>query len=146
MIKTTFSNMRQAVIAASAGFLAFSGFAQVKQPAVPTKAGPFRNIAGSAFSGWRGGIGIAFGNPGTKIPDVTELGYEVCWGSEQPKARTALDLATFTYWNGIVEIDLTYKSSKGSYDFSAREDKDEAARLAFEAWAEINYGAILAAE
>ncbi len=140
MKRTTFWNMRLAVVAASAGLLAFSGYTQGKEPAVSEKTGTFKNIGGSGFSGWRGGIGIAFGNPGTKIPDVTELGYEVCWGSEQPKARSALDLATFTYWNGIIEIDLTYKSSKGNYDFSAREDKDEAARLAFEAWAEINYG------
>ncbi len=31
------------------------------------------------YSGWRGGISIAFGTPSRDIADVTELGYEINW-------------------------------------------------------------------
>ncbi len=140
MKRTTLWNIRLEVIAAAAGLLVFYGYAQDKKVSISETTEPLQNIVGGGFSGWRGGIGIAFGNPAVKISDVTEFGYEVCWGSEQPKARLALDLATFGYWNGIIEINLAYRSSKGNYDFSANEDKDEAARQAFEAWAEIQYG------
>jgi len=134
-------SVRVWAIAACAAFPALSGHSQVQGLAASEKAGRFTNIQGSGFSGWRGGTGIAFGSPGTKIPDVTELGYEVCWGSEEPKVCSVLNIAMFAYWNSIVEMGLTYKSSKASYDFSAMADKDEAARLAFDAWAEVSYGA-----
>jgi len=88
------------------------------------------------FSGWRGGIGITFGAPSRDIADVTELGYEIVWGSEDPRAIKALDVSVFRYWNSIVETSL-----KGSgYDFSRLPDKDEAAKLAFDAWMERAYG------
>lgn len=92
----------------------------------------------NAFSGWRGGIGIASGFPATKIPDITELGYEIVWGDEDPAFAEALDIAVFRYWNSIVETSL--RDRQGRYDFSRMEDKDEAARLAFDAWAELAYG------
>ena len=38
------------------------------------------------FSGWRGGIGITFGTPSRDIADVTEMGYELVWGGEDPRA------------------------------------------------------------
>lgn len=88
------------------------------------------------YSGWRGGIGVTFGTPSRDIADVTELGYEIAWGSEDPLAIKTLGLASFRYWNSIVETSL-----KGAgYDFTATPDKDEAARLAFDAWMERNYG------
>jgi len=88
------------------------------------------------FSAWRGGIGITFGQPSRRIPDVTEFGYEIVWGAEDPRAVKALDIATFRYINMIVEISL-----KGEgYDFSDMADKDAAATLAFDAWAERQYG------
>ena len=96
-------------------------------------------VSGSNYSGWRGGIGIAFGEPAHIIPDVTELGYEILWGimdRNLPYVR-ALDIAGFRYWNGIVEISL---KREGKYDFSEMKDKDEAARLAFDAWAELEFG------
>lgn len=90
------------------------------------------------YSGWRGGIGIAFGNPSRKIPDITELGYEIAWGSEDIARAKILDITIFRYMNSVVEISL--KDPSGKYDFSHMTDKDEAARLAFDAWAEIRYG------
>ena len=48
--------------------------------------------APGGYSGWRGGIGIAFGNPSRTIPDVTELGYEIAWGSDDTRAVKTLDL------------------------------------------------------
>ena len=120
--------MRMWVIAAAVGCSAAAPQAQSE------------DIAGAGFSGWRGGIGIAFGAPGAVIPDVTELGYEVYWGSEPPKVCSALDLAMFGYWNSVIEMGLSYTSPKTNYNFSAMADKDEAARLAFDAWAEISYG------
>ncbi len=88
------------------------------------------------FSGWRGGIGVAFGTPSRDIADVTELGYEIVWGGEDPRAVKALGISVFRYWNSIVETSL-----KGSgYDFSRMTDKDQAARLAFDAWMERTYG------
>ena len=88
------------------------------------------------FSGWRGGIGITFGTPSRDIADVTEMGYEMVWGGEDPRAVKALGVSVFRYWNSIVETSL-----KGSgYDFSQMPDKDEAARLAFDAWMERAYG------
>ncbi|MHB8974580.1 MAG: hypothetical protein ACYC3X_29565 [Pirellulaceae bacterium] len=88
------------------------------------------------FSGWRGGIGITFGTPSRDIADVTELGYEIVWGGEDPRAIKALGVSVFRYWNSIVETSL-----QGSgYDFSQLPDKDEAARLAFDAWMERAYG------
>lgn len=95
-------------------------------------------VANNDYSGWRGGIGIAFGNPGRIIPDITELGYEIAWGSEDLRCAKILDIAIFRYINSIVEISL--KDPNGKYDFSQMTDKDEAARLAFDAWAEIHYG------
>ena len=88
------------------------------------------------FSGWRGGIGITFGTPSRDIADVTEMGYEIAWGSEDPRTIKALGISVFRYWNSIVETSL-----KGSgYDFSELPDKDEAAKLAFDAWMERVYG------
>ena len=88
------------------------------------------------FSGWRGGIGITFGTPSRDIADVTEMGYEIVWGGEDRRAAKALGVSVFRYWNSIVETSL-----KGSgYDFSQMPDKDEAARLAFDAWMERAYG------
>lgn len=88
------------------------------------------------FSGWRGGIGITFGTPSRDIADVTEMGYDIVWGSEDPRAIKALGVSVFRYWNSIVETSL-----KGSgYDFSKMPDKDEAAKLAFDAWMERVYG------
>jgi len=88
------------------------------------------------FSGWRGGIGITFGTPSRDIADVTEMGYEIVWGGEDPRAIKALGISVFRYWNSVVETSL-----KGSgYDFSRMPDKDEAARLAFDAWMERAYG------
>jgi hypothetical protein len=92
--------------------------------------------AAGDFSGWRGGIGIAFGEPSHDIADVNEMGYEIAWGGEGPQAVKALDTAVFRYWNSIVETSL-----KGAgYDFSRMADKDEAARLAFDAWMARAYG------
>jgi hypothetical protein len=92
--------------------------------------------APSDLSGWRGGIGITFGTPSRDIADVTEMGYEIVWGGEDPRAVQALGLSVFRYWNSIVETSL-----KGSgYDFSRMPDKNEAARLAFDAWMERAYG------
>jgi hypothetical protein len=89
------------------------------------------------FSGWRGGIGITFGTPSCDIADVTEMGYDIVWGGEDPRAIKALGISVFRYWNSIVETSL-----KGSgYDFSGMTDKDLAARLAFDAWMERAYGA-----
>jgi hypothetical protein len=88
------------------------------------------------FSGWRGGIGITFGRPAHDIADVTEMGYEIVWGSEDPRAIKALGISVFRYWNSIVETSL-----KGAgYDFSQMTDKDEAAKLAFDSWMERLYG------
>jgi hypothetical protein len=88
------------------------------------------------FSGWRGGIGITFGTPSRDIADVTEMGYEIVWGGEDPRAIKTLGVSVFRYWNSIVETSL-----KGTgYDFSQMSDKDEAARLAFDAWMERTYG------
>ena len=87
---------------------------------------------------WRGGIGITFGEPARKIPDITELGYEIIWGDEHLPCVKALDLAVFRYWNSIVETSL--RDPGGRYDFSQLEDKQKAAQLAFDAWAESQYG------
>jgi hypothetical protein len=88
------------------------------------------------FSGWRGGIGITFGTPSRDIADVTEMGYEIVWGGEDPRAVKTLGVSVFRYWNSIVETSL-----KGAgYDFSQMADKDEAAKLAFDAWMERAYG------
>jgi hypothetical protein len=88
------------------------------------------------FSGWHGGLGITFGTPSRDIADVTEMGYEIVWGGEDPRAVKALGVSIFRYWNSVVETTL-----KGSgYDFSQMPDKDAAARLAFDAWMERGYG------
>jgi hypothetical protein len=102
--------------------------------AIPAIAEP---ASGSRdFSGWRGGIGITFGTPSRDVADVTEMGYEIVWGGEDPRAVKALGVSVFRYWNSIVETSL-----KGAgYDFSRMPDKDEAAKLAFEAWMERAYG------
>ncbi len=114
-----------AAVALSLGIFAMAGSAMA-EPAAP----------GRDFSGWRGGIGITFGTPSRDIADVTELGYEIVWGSEDPRAVSTLGISVFRYWNSIVETSL-----KGSgYDFSQMPDKDEAAKLAFDAWMERTYG------
>lgn len=74
------------------------------------------------FSGWRGGIGITFGTPSRDIADVTEMGYEIAWGSEDRRAIKALGVSVFVYWNSIVETSL-----KGTgYDFSKMPDLHDA--------------------
>jgi hypothetical protein len=88
------------------------------------------------FSGWRGGIGITFDTPSRDVADVTEMGYEIVWGGEDPRAIKALGVSVFRYWNSIVETSL-----KGpGYDFSHMSDKQKAAKLAFDAWMERTYG------
>jgi hypothetical protein len=96
------------------------------------------NAVKKEYSGWRGGIGIAFGAPSRKIPDITELGYEIAWGDEDVARAKILNIAIFRYTNSRVEISL--KDPRGKYDFSQVADKDEAAKLAFDAWAENLYG------
>ncbi len=90
------------------------------------------------YSGWRGGIGIAFGAPAKKMSDITELGYEIIWGDEDISCIKLLNIAIFRYFNCIVELSI--KDPQGRYDFSNIEDKNQAAKLAFDAWAEINFG------
>lgn len=107
---------------------------------LPERAVSSRDISIGGYSGWRGGIGITFGKPATKIPDVNELGYEVVWGAEDIKAVSALDIAMFKYWNGIVEVSLKGELNGAAWDFSEVPDKDKAAALAFDAWAEAAYG------
>ena len=80
------------------------------------------------FSGWRGGIGITFGTPSRDIADVTEMGYEIVWGGEDPRAAKAIGISVFHYWNSIVETSLKGRG----YDFTQMADKEEAARLAFD--------------
>lgn len=88
------------------------------------------------FSGWRGGIGIALGTPSRNIPDISEMGYEISLGGDDLHAVKAMDISVFRYWNSVVETSL-----KGAgYDFSNMSDKDEEARLAFDAWMQRNYG------
>jgi hypothetical protein len=111
--------------------------------AVTFAAGTWSGLAGQEaparnYSGWRGGIGIAFGAPSQDIPDVTELGYEIAWGGENPLAVQTLNLAVFRYWNSVVETSL--RGPAGSYDFSGLTDKEEAARRAFDAAMAREYG------
>ena len=89
---------------------------------------------------WRGGVGITFGSPSRWIPDVAELGYEISWGVEDNPAEVAsiLGIAIFRYWNSIVEV--TLKDPDGAYDFSNMDDKQEAAKRAFDAWASSRLG------
>lgn len=91
------------------------------------------------YSGWRGGIGVAFGQPTLNIPDITELGVEIVWGGEDAKRTSMLDIAVFDYWNSVVEISI--KDPEGRYDFSHIEDKEKAAVMAFDKYAELQYGA-----
>jgi hypothetical protein len=101
---------------------------------VPASAEPASALR--SYSGWRGGIGIAFGTPSRDIADVTEMGYEIVRGGDDPRAIKALGISVFRYWNSIVETSL-----KGpGYDFSQMADKDEAAKMAFDAWMERIYG------
>jgi len=90
------------------------------------------------YAGWRGGIGIASFEPATVIPDVTELGLDIIWGGENPLRASILDIAVFHYWNSIVEISL--KDPGDEYDFSKMNNKDQAAKLAFDKYAELRYG------
>lgn len=90
------------------------------------------------YAGWRGGIGVAFGQPATNIPDITELGLDIVWGGEDPQRASMLDIAVFRYWNSVVEISL--KDPGGKFDFSQMNDKDQAAKLAFDKSAEFRYG------
>jgi len=117
--------LRRAAIAVSLSFVGLG-----------SSAGDEPAVAARDFSGWRGGIGITFGTPSRDIADVTEMGYEIVWGGEDPRAIKSLGVSVFRYWNSIVETSL-----KGSgYDFSEMPDKDEAAKLAFDAWMERVYG------
>ena len=90
------------------------------------------------YSGWRGGIGVAFGQPTLNIPDITELGVEIVWGGEDAKRTSMLDIAVFDYWNSVVEISL--KDPGGRFDFSRMNNKDHAAKLAFDKFSELQYG------
>lgn len=94
-------------------------------------------MTGKDYSGWRGGIGITFGSPSRRIPDIMELGYEIMWGEEDyPEAvNSILGVSIFRYWNNVVECML--KDPGGKYDFSNMEDKQKASELAFDAWAEM---------
>jgi hypothetical protein len=113
---------------------AVAGLVCVLGTGSPAIAGPAS--APRDFSGWRGGIGITFGTPSRDIADVTEMGYEIVWGGDDPRAAKSLGISVFRYWNSIVETSL-----KGpGYDFSPMSDKDEAAKLAFDAWMERAYG------
>jgi hypothetical protein len=98
------------------------------------------NVREGEYSGWRGGIGIAFGSPSRWIPDVMELGYEISWGVEDfpGEVSSLLGVAVYRYWNSIVEV--TLKDPQGTYDFSRLADKEHAAVLAFDAWAEAQLG------
>ena len=90
------------------------------------------------YAGWRGGIGVAFGQPAANIPDITELGLNIVWGGEDPQRAAMLDIAVFHYWNSVVEISL--KDPEGRYDFSQTDDKGEASKLAFDKFSELRYG------
>lgn len=90
------------------------------------------------YSGWRGGIGVAFGQPTRNIPDITELGIDIVWGGEDANRTSILDIAVFDYWNSVVEISI--KDPAGQYDFSHIEDKEKAAKMAFDKFAELQYG------
>lgn len=90
------------------------------------------------YAGWRGGIGVAFGQPATNIPDITELGLDIVWGGEDPQRAGMLDIAVFYYWNSVVEISL--KDSNGKFDFSQMNDKEQAAKFAFDKFAQLRYG------
>ncbi len=89
-------------------------------------------------AGWRGGIGVAFGQPAANIPDITELGLDIVWGGEDPRRAAMLDIAVFHYWNSVVEISL--KDPNGRFDFSQMDDKDQASKLAFDKFSELRYG------
>ncbi|MDK1030722.1 MAG: hypothetical protein QGD94_01810, partial [Planctomycetia bacterium] len=66
------------------------------------------------YTGWRGGIGITFGKPTVKIPDVTELGLDIVWGYDDPQRAAMLDIAVFRYWGCTVELCL--KDREGRFD------------------------------
>jgi hypothetical protein len=96
------------------------------------------NIGGGIQSAWRGGIGlVCYAAPAKKIPDITELGYELIWGEEDPACAKMLEIAMFRYWGCGININL---KNPPLYDFSQMADKEAAARLAFEAYAEHTYG------
>ncbi len=90
------------------------------------------------YAGWRGGIGVAFGQPAANIPDITELGLNIVWGGEDPRRAAMLDIAVFHYWNSVVEISM--KDPGGRFDFRQMEDKGQAAKLAFDKFSELHYG------
>jgi hypothetical protein len=89
------------------------------------------------FSGWRGGIGIVSSTPSREIADVTEMGYELLWGeSEDLRTVKALGISVFRYF----AVFQSFPMKAPGYDFSQMADKDAAAKLTFDAWAERNYG------
>lgn len=94
--------------------------------------------ANYSYAGWRGGIGVAFGQPAANIPDITELGLNIVWGGEDPQRAAMLDIAVFHYWNSVVEISL--KDPNGRFDFSQMDDKDQASKLTFDKFSELRYG------
>lgn len=94
--------------------------------------------ANYSYAGWRGGIGVAFGQPAANIPDITELGLNIVWGGEDSQRAAMLDIAVFHYWNSVVEISL--KDPEGRYDFSQMANKGEASKLAFDKFSELRYG------
>jgi len=107
------------------------------------KQKPSENVTSSfpinyRYSGWRGGIGVAFGQPTLNISDITELGIELVWGGEDTKRTSMLDIAVFDYWNSVVELSL--KDPAGQYDFSHIDDKENAAKLSFDKRSELEYG------
>ena len=106
---------------------------------MPTAVNETNNFpANYSYAGWRGGIGVAFGQPAANIPDITELGLNIVWGGEDLRRAAMLDIAVFGYWNSVVEISL--KDPNGRYDFSQIGDKDQAAKLAFDKFSELRYG------
>jgi hypothetical protein len=93
----------------------------------------------SELAGWRGGIGITFCSPAKLIPDVLEIGYEILWDVEKsPIVAEMGGITQFRYWSGIIESDL--KNKTYGYDFTDMEDKQKAAELAYDAYAEHTYG------
>lgn len=111
-------------------------YVKIEKPAKTNKINKFP--INYRYAGWRGGIGVAFGQPAANIPDITELGLDIVWGGEDPQRAAMLDIAVFHYWNSVVEISL--KDPNGKFDFSQLKDKDQAAKLAFDKFAQLRYG------
>lgn len=94
-------------------------------------------------SGWRGGIGIAFSAPAARMADITELGVDICWGSQTQRQDhrwgPMAGAAQYYYFGCTVQLSL--KDRDGRFDFSDWPDKDAAARAAVDAWLAVTFGA-----